>query len=120
MDDLSSALESFLARPDAMAQMEAMAKQLGLSPGDAGPEPQEQKDARDPGGQGLSLSPQLLAGALQATGGVAASAKLFETLRPLFGAGKEEKLNRAARAVQLMYTAKAVVGALETGGPDGK
>ena len=106
MDDISTAVAHFLENPEAMGQLEAMAKQLGLAP--EAQKPREQPDLLSGG-----LSPQLLgtlAGALQSTEEAAASAKLFETLRPLFGDG--EKLDRAARAVQLTYAARAVTGAL--------
>ncbi len=110
MDDISAAVAQFLENPEAMGQLEAMAKQLGLAPEAPKPAAQPQpSESLLPGG----LSPQLLgtlAGALQSSEEAAAAARLFETLRPLFGDG--EKLNRAARAVQLTYAARSVTGAL--------
>ena len=113
MDDLGAALQSFLAQPGAMEQMEAMAKQLGLGnaaqPGEQAPLPVL------PGDLG-GLSPELMTKLLGALGqsGDSATDGLFESLRPLFPEEKREKLDRAARAMRLMRTARAVSGALGT------
>ena len=83
MDDISAAVAQFLENPEAMGQLEAMAKQLGLAPEAPKPAAQPQpSESLLPGG----LSPQLLgtlAGALQSSEEAAAAAKLFETLRQL-------------------------------------
>ncbi len=110
MDDLSAAISGFLEQPGAMEQLEAMAKQLGLSPSAPETEPQE---AAEPAMGGLSpekLAP--LMAAFSGSGAHTAETTLLEALRPFLGEGAQEKLDRAKRALGLMRTVKTVAGAM--------
>lgn len=118
MDDLSTAISSFLAQPGAMEQVEAMAKQLGLGPGadsaqtapDAAGVPEAAAGLMD------GISPEKLQKILKAVQDGAKpdrSTELLEALRPLLHAEKQEKLDRAIRAVRLMHTAKTVSKTIE-------
>ena len=108
MDDLGSAIESFLSQPGAMEQVEAMAKQLGLG-------------APDPGaGQAISvpegLKPETIQKVMQAAaeGAKPDEATAFLTaLRPLLRRDRQEKLDRAIRAVSMMRTAKILSKTLD-------
>ena len=141
MDDLSSAISGFLAQPGAMEQLEAMAKQLGLSlpqqQEQEGPAPTAQNPAPDAveagnfspdsldlgtlgGGLGGllpdGLTPEKLGRLMQAVqeGNQPDRTTAFlEALRPLLGGGKQDKLERALRAVRLTRTAKAVTKSIE-------
>lgn len=97
MDDLSGAISGFLQRPDAMEQLQAAAKQLGL-----GAEPGEN------GGNGLS--PELLKNVAQVMGsGQEDEAACFlQALRTMLRPERREKVDRAIRAVQVMNAVRAV------------
>lgn len=136
MDDLSSAISGFLAQPGAVEQLEAMAKQLGLGtarhpeeaapnrgePG-ADPSPDSSRPSDGPLDVGSldgllpeGLTPEKIGKLMQAVqeGGRPDQATEFlEALRPLLGSGRQEKLDRALRAVRLMHTARAVTKSIE-------
>lgn len=95
MDDLSAALSGFLSQPDAMEQLTAAAKQLGLG---SQPQPDQAKAAALL--SALREEPQ-------------ETAALLEALKPLLRPEKREKLDRAARALQLMHTAKRLSQTIE-------
>ena len=121
MDDLGTAIQSFLSQPGAMEQVEAMAKQLGLG----NPEPEASSEETASTAQmepleaitsGLGgLSPESLGKLLGALrdGGASQSAALLEALRPLLRLEKQEKLDRAIRAVRLMGAARTVSKTIE-------
>lgn len=116
MDDLSGLLEGFLSQPDAMAQLETMAKALGLDTG--GPAQQESQSSGTGGLDDLISPAQLMAlmGALNEASAPSESTALLEALRPLLGSERQEKLSRAIRAMQLMNAARSVSKALEKEG----
>ena len=90
MDDLGAALEKLLNDPAALSQAMALAGTLGL---DTSETPPEQRDPTVP--------------AKRLPGGNAAA--LLEALAPLLGEGKQEKLRRAKRALQLSRGARAAL-----------
>ena len=110
MDDIGSAIQSFLSQPGAMEQVEAMAKQLGLG-GSESPE------ASETGARGLpELSPAMLQKISQAAGAAAGTdnaAGFLQALRPLMRPDRQEKLDRAIRALRLMRTAKVLSKTIE-------
>jgi hypothetical protein len=92
MDDLGAAISGFLAQPDAMEQLSAAAKQLGLgNPAEAAATGLLESIREEP----------------------EETAALLEALRPLLGPGKQEKLDRAAKALRLMRTAKRLSRTIE-------
>lgn len=115
MEDLSAAISSFLSQPGAMEQVEAMAKQLGLGSGAS----ETEADAQQPGSLGGlmdEISPEKLQGilsAVQSGGSSCQSTSFLEALQPLLKEEKQEKLNRAIRAIRLMHTARAVSKTIE-------
>lgn len=112
MDDLSAAISGFLEQPGAMEQLEAMAKQLGLSPQSQQETPNQLSDSTNLPG----LSPEKLAPLMEAFGKSnqpTAETALLEALRPFLGTRSQEKLDRAKRALGLMRTAKTVAGTIE-------
>lgn len=112
MDDLGAAISGFLEQPGAMEQLEAMAKQLGLGPqgADGAPE-QAQQTLGIPGLSMEKLGPILET--LQKSGQPTAQTALLEALGPLLGEGARDKLDRAKRAMGLMYAVRAVAGTIE-------
>ena len=125
MDDLGSAIQSFLAQPGAMEQVESMAKQLGLTPGESVSEQAPAESASAPVPETLAGSlPELLGGvsvetlgtlmsALREGGDASKSTALLEALRPLLRQEKQEKLDRAIKAVRLSYAARTVSKTIE-------
>lgn len=114
MEDLSAAISSFLSQPGAMEQVEAMAKQLGLGPGASETEADAQPGSL--GGLMDEISPEKLQGilrAVQSGSGSCQSTSFLEALQPLLKEEKQEKLNRAIRAIRLMHTARAVSKTIE-------
>ena len=114
MEDLSAAISSFLSQPGAMEQVEAMAKQLGLGPGASETESDTQPGSL--GGLMDEISPEKLQGilsAVQSGGSPCQSTSFLEALQPLLKEEKQEKLNRAIRAIRLMHTARAVSKTIE-------
>lgn len=112
MDDLGAAISGFLEQPGAMEQLEAMAKQLGLTPpsADSAPE-QAQQPLGIPGLSMEKLRPVLET--MQASGRPTAQTALLEALAPLLGEEARDKLDRAKRAMGLMYAVRAVAGTIE-------
>ena len=107
MDDIGAAIQNFLAQPGAMEQVEAMARQLGLEPGEpAGPSTES----------GSGLSPELvsaLSGALQGASAPNEATALLEALRPMLRPEKQNKVDRAIRAVRMMHTARLLSKTIE-------
>lgn len=111
MDDLSGVIESFLSQPDAMEQLQSMAQALGL---DAKTE-SNTTEPKQTGSLDDLISPaQLMAlmGAMNEASAPSESTSLLEALRPLLGADRQGKLDRAIRALQLTNAAKSVSKAL--------
>lgn len=94
MDDLGGMISGFLQQPDAMEQLQAAAKQLGLG--------QEQG--------GGSVSPELLKNltAVMGAGQDDETACFLRALRTMLRPERREKVDRAIRAMQLVQAARAV------------
>jgi len=111
MDDIGGAIQSFLSQPGAMEQVEAMAKQLGLSvpgPDAEGPAP-VLPEGNLPDPQTLQ---KLMQAAAEGTKPDEATA-LLTALKPLLRQERQEKLDRAIRAMGMMRTAKLLSKTLE-------
>ncbi len=111
MDDIGGVIQSFLSQPGAMEQVEAMAKQLGLSvPGsDAEGPAQGLPEGNLPDSQTLQ---KLMQAAAEGTKPDEATA-LLTALKPLLRQERQEKLDRAIRAMGMMRTAKLLSKTLE-------
>ncbi len=109
MDDIGAAVSSFLSKPGAMEQLEAVAKQLGLGE-DQRASAQEEQGPESPEDSAPEQIRQLMT-ALQSSQTEAPA--LLEALMPLLRPEKGEKLQKAAKALRLMRTAKAVAGTVE-------
>ncbi len=109
MDDIGAAVSSFLSKPGAMEQLETVAKQLGLGEGQNASSQKEQGGEPSDGPAPEQL--RRLMTALQSSQGEAPA--LLEALMPLLRPEKGEKLQKAAKALRLMRTAKAVAGTVE-------
>ena len=108
MDELSGAIQSFLSRPGAMEQVEAMAKQLGLAVPD-------QAQAPDVSGADFP-DPETLQKLMQAAAEAAKpdeATALLTALKPLLRQERQEKLDRAIRAMGMMRTARLLGKNLE-------
>lgn len=104
MDDLSTAINSFLSQPGAMEQMEKMAQQLGLGPS----EPETQVPE--------GMSPEMVSRLMSAVSEAARpdeSTAFLEALRPLLRRENQEKIDRAIQALRLMRAARTVSTAVE-------
>lgn len=104
MDDLSGAINSFLSQPGAMDQLQSMAKQLGLG-GMA--EPSAAPEPAMPDG----ISPEMLSRLMSAFSEASKQDEVtdfLEALRALLRPERQEKIDRAIRAVHLMRAAKTV------------
>ena len=119
MDDLGTAISSFLEKPGAMEQLEAVAAQLGLGPSAAGKEPAGASPESGPEQTvetaALGLSPEKLAplmAAFSAQGASSAETALLDALCPFLGTHSREKLDRAKRALGLMRAVRAVAGTI--------
>lgn len=112
MDDLSGVIENFLAQPNAMEQLQSMAQALGL---DTQSEPQSTEQQQAGGLDDLISPVQLMAlmSAMNEASAPSESTSLLEALRPLLGQGRQGKLDRAIRALQLTNAAKSVSQALK-------
>lgn len=103
MDDLSGAIAQFLSQPEAMEQLGAMAKQLGLG---------EATTPEIPEG----ISPEMLTkliGAVSEASRDDEVTELFGALRGLLRPERQEKIDRAIRAVHLVRAAKTVTKVVE-------
>lgn len=112
MDDLNNAIQSFLAQPGAMEQLQQMAQQLGLPLPESG-NPSEPsgcdlpKPPEKPGE--LPISPELLQGLIQATAEAAKpdeTAALLLALKPMLRPERQEKVDRAVQLLSLMRAVK--------------
>ena len=113
MDDLGAAISGFLEQPGAMEQLEAVAKQLGLGPGTAGPELSEAPETTETAAFS-GLSPEKLGPLLSALGTSSQptpETKLLEALRPFLS--QNEKVDRAKRALGLMHALRTAAGTIE-------
>lgn len=107
MDDLGAAVSSILSDPEAMEQISAMAKQLGLS---------QMEQSELPETPELPVSPETmgkLMSAVRDQGEPDDATRFLEALRPLLRREMQGKMDRALKAVKLMRTARAVTGVLE-------
>ena len=96
MDDLSGMISGFLQQPDAMEQLQAAAKQLGLG----------QEQGENSGG----FRPELLRNvvAMMGSGQDDETACFLRALRTMLRPERREKVDRAIRAMQLVCAVKAV------------
>lgn len=97
MDDLGSVISGFLQQPDAMEQLQAAAKQLGL--GSVGEETTS-----------AGVSPELLQNMARVMGSGQddETACFLRALRTMLRPERREKVDRAIRAMQLISAARAV------------
>lgn len=96
MDDLGSVISGFLQQPDAMEQLQAAAKQLGLDSNEAQP--------------AAGFSPELLKNMARVMGSGQddETACFLRALRTMLRPERREKVDRAIRAMQLVSAARAV------------
>ncbi len=118
MDDLSAAISGFLSKPGAMEQLETVAKQLGLSTGtDEGEKTTDTASVQESNlGMIDGISPEKLQKIMQAVqdgGRPDRNTALLEALRPLLHSEKQEKMDRAIRAIRLMHMARSVSKTIE-------
>lgn len=103
MDDISGIIERVMSQPEAMEQLQSMAKQLGLG-GEVTEAPPKE------------VSPELLSKVVSAFSEASAKDEVtsfLEALRGLLRPERQEKLDRAIRAVHLMRTARTMSSVVE-------
>lgn len=105
MAEFEQALQSLLSDPDAMGQIMALANSLGgqSTPKEA---PEETPPEPSPAPPDLSQLGPLLALLRPAEGPSREAAALTAALRPYLRKDRQEKLDRALRAVELTRTAR--------------
>lgn len=103
MDDFSGTIERFLSQPEAMEQLQAMAKQLGLGETAAPAAPE-------------GIQPEMLTKLMAAFSEASQNDQVTELLNALRGIlrpERQEKIDRAIRAVHLVRAAKTVSKVVE-------
>lgn len=109
MDDLGGLLSGVLSDPKTMEQLADMARQLGL--GDISQGVETKTEPEIPG-----FDPELLGGimaALRESAKPDRNTELLAALGAVLSRGRQEKLERAMRALRMAAAAKALSGHVE-------
>lgn len=108
MDNLESSLKELLSDPGTMAQVENLARELGL---DTRSQPEKQEASQVPESSPLFSPEQLMKiiKGMESAGKPDDISRLFDALTPLIAPEKQFKLKKALRAIQLARAADTVL-----------
>lgn len=105
MDDFAGVVEKVMSQPGAMEQLQSMAKQLGLA-GDMGDAPAQPEE----------IPAEMAAKVMSALSEASKNDQVtdfLQALRQLMRPERQEKIDRAIRAVHLMRTARSMTKVVE-------